>query len=347
MGRFTTFRRGLRVLKTFNLKGTEVLSSGAELNALDGVTALAAELEKLSGVTAGQAAASKAAVLGAQKQLDEVHAVALYLGAAAGTQMTGTAAELNRLAGVTPGAVIASKAAILGANKELDEVHATALYLGAAGGTLVNALAAQLNGLVYFPGRQAQACIDFNTGAAEGACSVTANGVVYLEADAEDFPNGVWTNGASAANSATSFAAAVNGDTRAGGSPFTALVSAANHSVYLVADAVGTAGNVVISTTSAARVTVENTTGGLAAAVKKMFAIRRAVTAQDVLATEITIPVPFTPTAFTERARDSTGLAKAHTWLTTIQAAPARIRIYAAGATALVATDVVELVIWE
>jgi hypothetical protein len=37
---------------------------------------------------------------------------------------------------------------------------------------------------------------------------------VYLEADEEDLANGVWTNGASAAESAASFVAAINGDLR-------------------------------------------------------------------------------------------------------------------------------------
>jgi hypothetical protein len=60
-----------------------------------GTSASAAELNQLDAVTAGTAAASKAAVLGADKELDEFHTAALYLGAAAGTLITATAAEIN------------------------------------------------------------------------------------------------------------------------------------------------------------------------------------------------------------------------------------------------------------
>jgi len=54
-----------------------------------------AELNFNDGPTAGVATASKTAVLGANKNLDEFHTAALYLGAAAGTLITATAAEIN------------------------------------------------------------------------------------------------------------------------------------------------------------------------------------------------------------------------------------------------------------
>ncbi|MBI4800639.1 MAG: hypothetical protein HY794_18265 [Desulfarculus sp.] len=65
--------------------------------AMTGLTATAAEINKNAGVTAGTAAASKTAVLGADKNLDEFHTAALYLGAGAGAQVTATAAEINAL----------------------------------------------------------------------------------------------------------------------------------------------------------------------------------------------------------------------------------------------------------
>lgn len=90
------------------LGGVDLTVTAAELNALDGVTATAAQIEKLATVTAsaaelnflddsvaGTAVASRAAVLGTNKELTEVHAVKLYLGAAAGTEVTKTAADLN------------------------------------------------------------------------------------------------------------------------------------------------------------------------------------------------------------------------------------------------------------
>lgn len=61
------------------------------------VTGTAAELNTLAGVTAGVASASKAAVLGTNKNLDEFHTAALYLGAGAGTLVTSTAAQINAM----------------------------------------------------------------------------------------------------------------------------------------------------------------------------------------------------------------------------------------------------------
>jgi hypothetical protein len=58
-------------------------------------TSSSAELNFNDGPTAGVATASKTAVLGADKELDEFHTAALYLGAAAGTLITATAAEIN------------------------------------------------------------------------------------------------------------------------------------------------------------------------------------------------------------------------------------------------------------
>lgn len=63
-----------------------------------GTTASAAELNFNDTAVAGTAVASKTAVLGANKELDEFHTAALYLGAAAGTLVTATAAELNAAA---------------------------------------------------------------------------------------------------------------------------------------------------------------------------------------------------------------------------------------------------------
>jgi hypothetical protein len=59
-------------------------------------TSTAAELNFNDTAVAGTAVASKTAVLGADKELDEFHTAALYLGAAAGTLVAATAAEINK-----------------------------------------------------------------------------------------------------------------------------------------------------------------------------------------------------------------------------------------------------------
>lgn len=91
----------------------------AELNKVDGLTSDPAELNKLDGVVAGTASASKAVVLGTNKDLDELHLAKLFLGSDAGTEMTKTAAELNALlAAVTAGKKIAFGTKTIGAASE-------------------------------------------------------------------------------------------------------------------------------------------------------------------------------------------------------------------------------------
>tara|TARA_B100001750_G_scaffold75985_1_gene60376 strand:+ start:795 stop:2387 length:1593 start_codon:yes stop_codon:yes gene_type:complete len=121
------------VLKTTSLyigtsgSATQVTSSAAELNKLDGVTATSAELNILAGVTAdsgelnkldgctasttqlnyldvtvGQAYGGKAVVLDSDKHIDLIKTSALWIGASgSATQVTASAAELNLLDGIT------------------------------------------------------------------------------------------------------------------------------------------------------------------------------------------------------------------------------------------------------
>ena len=102
----------------------------------------ATELTALDGVTAGTAKASRAAVLGANKNLDVLAVADLKLGAGAGTSVSATAAQLNRCAVTTAGTAEASKVAVLGAGKDIDTIDVTALKLG---GTAVTATAAEIN----------------------------------------------------------------------------------------------------------------------------------------------------------------------------------------------------------
>ena len=66
--------------------------------------------------------------------------------------------------------------------------------------------------IVKEPGHVAVGRADF-AGTATAAITVTIGGIIYLEADATNFPNGVWTNGGTANDSAVRLAAAMNGDT--------------------------------------------------------------------------------------------------------------------------------------
>ncbi len=127
-------------------------------------TASAAELNYIDGSGPGTAVANKALVLGANKNADEFHTAALYLGADAGTQVTATAAELNLIDGSAAGTAVASKALVLGASKEVDELtitSGTASVFTASGtanvtgelqlgGTAITATPPQLNAILEY-----------------------------------------------------------------------------------------------------------------------------------------------------------------------------------------------------
>jgi len=79
-----------------------VTSTAAELNILDGVTADKDEINVLDAVTAGTAAASKAAVLDANKALDEINTAKLSIGVSGSeVEVTATPAEINRTCDVS------------------------------------------------------------------------------------------------------------------------------------------------------------------------------------------------------------------------------------------------------
>lgn len=199
--------------------------------------------------------------------------------------------------------------------------------------------------LLSNPGVRALAVIDFNT-TGEAAADITIGGVSFTEADTEDFVNGTWTNGASATDSATSLNDAVNGDTRQSKPNVSSFLSDAGDSVIVVAARPGTAGNLAVTTDSAGAVTVENMHGGGEAGRMKAVVVDYVVTAQDVLADEVNIPLPFTPTGFVVNARTTAGVIDAVTVEAAMQASPDRLRLNFAGATDPVAGDIVHAIVW-
>jgi len=187
-------------------------------------------------------------------------------------------------------------------------------------------------------GRSAAGVVDFNA-TGEAGMTITVGGTVYTEADTAVATNGVFTNGASAADSATSLVAAINGDTRFDSVPITAVISAVGDSVFLIADEAGTAGNMTVTTTSASACTVGSMVGG-SEGRHQVYLGRHVVTAQDILADQIVIPVPFAPAGAEVTCRTTAGLLKAATYLVTTAASPNRVVVTFAGATDPIATDV-------
>ena len=196
------------------------------------------------------------------------------------------------------------------------------------------------------PGINAVGVVDFN-GTGEAGSKVTIGGVDYTEADTEDFASGVWTNGASAADGATSLAGAINGDERASAPAVTAVVSEEGNSVVLMYDYAGTDGNLAVSTDSASNITVEDMHDGEDPVRKHMATAYYTVTDQDVLANECDIPMPFAPNGFVAQVYNSSGAIKTIDSVFTIETGPDRIRVEFSGSTDPVAGDVIGIVAYE
>lgn len=165
------------------------------------VTAIAIELNNLAGVTAGVASASKALVLGANKNVDTLVIAdsGLKLGSGAGTAITATAAELNKLAGTTITAAeltalhgITASAAEINTACDGDTAknnHTHAMVNGSVTGDILAAISAGTtttfisglygNGLVttsptkvaeYYIARKGTATIQFTVGGTNSPC---------------------------------------------------------------------------------------------------------------------------------------------------------------------------------
>jgi hypothetical protein len=120
---------------TLDINGTNITSTAAELNILDGVTSTASELNLVDGSSAGTIVNSKAVIYGSS---GEVNATTLQI---AGTSITATATELNIMDGVT-----ASTAEL----NIMDGVTATATELNIMDG--VTASTAEINVLDGYTG---------------------------------------------------------------------------------------------------------------------------------------------------------------------------------------------------
>lgn len=137
-----------RITKGTAMVGSLQVDTGGTIK-IGSVELAGAEISQLDGVVAGTVTASKAVVVGANKNLDTL-AIAdggLKLGSGAGTAVTSTAAELNNLDGPVAGTVSASKAVVVGANKEIDTIAlpVSGLKIGTGAGTAVDATALELN----------------------------------------------------------------------------------------------------------------------------------------------------------------------------------------------------------
>ena len=108
----------------FELGGTAVNVTADQLNALAADSLSATELAYLDTVVAGTATASKAIVVGANKDIDVLDfswkgGTAFRVG---GTAVLSTATQLNYANVTAAGTAVASKAVVLGALKDIDTI---------------------------------------------------------------------------------------------------------------------------------------------------------------------------------------------------------------------------------
>ena len=200
------------------------------------------------------------------------------------------------------------------------------------------------------PGQIAVGRLDFGAEGTEN-CIITIGAVTYTEEEtATDITVGEWDNGGSASVSATNLAAAINGDERNGGGPSYAAL-ASGGTVFIMALAVGVAGNVSVSASEASPDAVENLIGGAAAAVKQVARFQHVVTAEEGDAVEVIIPLPFDAAIFEWHVYDSTGgiLVTEVTDRGTVTAAsspiPAYFKIATNGATHVTAGQIIRLTV--
>jgi hypothetical protein len=190
--------------------------------------------------------------------------------------------------------------------------------------------------------------IDFDTGAFQATKTITIGGIVFTEADPAVVANGVFTNGASAAQSAASLILAINGDTRAGSGIFTAHADASGDGVVVVWDDVGVPSGGVVIATGGTNSSIETpAVHGVAPSQKKVAYISHTVTTQQLKAGAITIPVPFVPTGFMAQCWTAGVLTPSITDIFTIIAAPNAILVTVDGAVHAGNGVVIKVIAWE
>ncbi len=195
-------------------------------------------------------------------------------------------------------------------------------------------------------GYPASAFIAF-TGAGEEEMTVTIGGIVYAEADTAAPASGAWTNGASAADSAASLTAAINGDKRTA-VPFVAVADESGDGLWLFWSEVGDDGDLTITTDSEANCTVpEEATPGMVPTRQRVVNLTKTVTTAELASGTIDVPLPFAPSGYHVTAYSSTGAVLAFSDLVTVEEDPDRLRFTTNGDTALVNTDVVHITAWE
>jgi hypothetical protein len=185
--------------------------------------------------------------------------------------------------------------------------------------------------------------------AGKGDCTSVTVGAATYTVGAGGAGTGEWAVGANATESATNLAAAINADTRNGGTNyFNALLS--GDGVIIYGKGVGTAYNAAVARVGGAQpATAQALVGGVAEIPARTTIVQYTVTAFDCLLAGFDVVLPFVPTTFIAQARSATGLIRdgVITDLLEIQATPNRVHVTFAGATHLIAGDTLTVIAQE
>jgi hypothetical protein len=196
----------------------------------------------------------------------------------------------------------------------------------------------------------AVAVIDFSDAAGDAGKKVTIGGVDYLEADTEDFPNGVWTNGASGAASATSLAAAINGDTRSSKPPIKAVASTDKVFVWNTRIGPAATANLVVTENATTAPDVSGMAGASNDGRPLVAVANLTMNAVYAAADEVRVFVPFNPTGVLVQIATSAGVIRAFDGKVTIHNAtasvPAHVKVIDDGSVNIASGDFVNVFVW-
>jgi hypothetical protein len=197
-----------------------------------------------------------------------------------------------------------------------------------------------------FPGTNAFTCIDFG-GAASDTETIVIGTETYVLKTA-GIVNPFEFTGGTANAQAVSLGAVINSD---GAQGLTAVV--VGDSVFVFADAVGTAYNLTV-TNNLTNVTADNVAGGLNPARKQMTTLKHTVTASEVAAGEVHVPLPFAPRVWDWKLYTSAGVekvdgtnAESYDGAITAETAPNRLKFAVGTNLLMAATDVLFVTAWD
>jgi hypothetical protein len=177
---------------------------------------------------------------------------------------------------------------------------------------------------------------------AKATCTSITVGTAVYTATYVGAHDGTWAIGANANESAVNLAAAINADTRNGGTTYYTALNVTD-AVFIFSNTSAAGVAITVQGTATQPSTVQTQVGtGLAAIPVKTTLVKHVVTALDLLPASFSIPLPFAPTTFMFQVMTTAGVIKtAITDQFTIGTTPNRIVVTSASTGHPIAGDVI------